>query len=134
MKNRLLLLALIGFIFSCNNDNSNNSLEADLIGIWKLTETLADPGDGSGVFMTVTSDKIIQFFNDGNVTSNGSLCDMSIQSDNASNGTYSISDSTINSPECVTSGFNITFELSNNLLILNYPCIEPCKAKFIKVD
>ena len=134
MKNGLLLFALIGFVFSCTNDDSNNSSEQDLIGTWKLTETLADPGDGSGVFTTVTSEKNIQFFNDGTVTSNGSICDMSIQSDNASDGTFSITDSTINSPECFNSGFNITFELTSTFLILNYPCIEPCRAKFIKVE
>ncbi|OUR94258.1 hypothetical protein A9Q87_01020 [Flavobacteriales bacterium 34_180_T64] len=134
MKKEVLFFALIGLLFSCNNDDSNNYSETELIGRWKLAETLADPGDGSGTFSTVISEKIIQFHADGIVTSNGTLCDLSILSETPSNGTYSMTELTISSSECVSSGLGISFELSSSILIMNYPCIEPCKAKFIKIE
>lgn len=36
---------------------------------------MADPGDGSGTFQPVESDKTIEFKNNGSVITNNSLCD-----------------------------------------------------------
>ncbi len=131
MKKILFTLITVGILFSCHNDNDSNT-ETTLIGNWKLIEVLADPGDGSGIFISVQSDKIITFENDGIITSNGNLCDMSISSDNQTTGTYSISESTYNSSNCNNPNYNFTYEQSGNILIVNYPCFEPCRAKFIK--
>ena len=131
MKKILFTLITVGILFSCHNDNDSN-IETTLIGNWKLIEVLADPGDGSGIFISVQSDKIITFENDGIITSNGNLCDMSISSDNQTTGTYSISESTYNSSNCNNPNYNFTYEQSGNILIVNYPCFEPCRAKFIK--
>jgi len=101
MKKVLIILLSIGVFISCaKNDDIKNT---DLIGKWKLIEVLADLGDGSGIFHSVSSDKIIEFQSNGTVTSNGSICDMSIESVSSSSGTYSLSDSTINSPICSNS-------------------------------
>lgn len=131
MKKILFTLITAGIICSCQNDDDSNS-DLELIGNWKLIEVLADPGDGSGTFYPVESKKIITFKTDGTITSNGNLCDMSISSDHQTSGTYSKSESTFNSSACDNPTYNFTFEKNNNLLIVNYPCIEPCQAKYIK--
>lgn len=133
MKKYIFSLFLIGIIFSCNKKDEDNQATG-LTGTWKLIETLADPGNGSGIYEVVESDKTIEFHEDGTVTSNGSLCDMSIESGTPSSGTYSISDSTISSHDCIDSELNINFESDGTFLIIHYPCIESCRAKFIKVN
>ena len=135
MKTGILYLALITILFSCKSDDENNSSEAELIGTWKLTENYADPGDGSGDFEAVDSEKIIEFFIDGSITSNGSLCSMSIQSEIPSSGTYSNTEFTISSPDCPNnSEMNIKFSLNNSALIISYPCFESCLSKYVKIQ
>ena len=131
MKKIIFTLITAGILFSCNNDDDSNT-ETNLIGDWKLIEVLADPGDGSGTFNSVESEKIITFKNDGTITSNGNLCDMSISSDNQTSGTYSNLEMTFNSTNCNDSAYDFTFEQNGDILIINYPCIEPCQAKYIK--
>lgn len=132
MKTIKLLISLVFLtLISCDNTDADDTANA-LVGTWKYTEMLADPGNGSGTFILVTSDKTITFDALGNVTSNGSLCDMSTASNNSSSGTYDLTTNTINSNSCPNS--NIIYEFSGTSLILNYPCIEPCKAKFVKVQ
>ena len=129
MKKVLFILIIIGIIFSCNKDVGSNT---ELIGDWKLIEVLADPGDGSGTFNSVDSEKIITFKSGGIITSNGNMCDMSLNSNNQTSGTYSSSELTFNSADCDNPDYNFTFEKKGNILIINYPCIEPCQAKYIK--
>jgi hypothetical protein len=130
MKNFFLLILIIGFVTSCNKNDEISNL-SDLEGRWKLSEVLADPGNGSGTFQSVTSNKTLEFDNNGNVTSNGFICDMSTGTNLNSSGTYSLTNRTINSNSCPNN--TIQFELNNGSLILTYPCIEPCKAKFIRL-
>ena len=131
MKKLIFSLITVGILFSCNNDDDSNS-NTELIGNWKLIEVLLDPGDGSGTFSSVESEKTITFESGGIITSNGNLCDMSINSDNQTSGTYSNSESTFNSADCNNPDYNFTFEQNESILIINYPCIEPCQAKYIK--
>lgn len=130
MKKSFLLIMIIGIIYSCNKNDESLNL-SDLEGRWKLSEILADPGNGSGTFQSVTSNKTLIFDNNGNVTSNGFMCDMSSGTNLSSSGTYSLINGTINSSSCPN--INIQFELNNNTLLLIYPCIEPCKSKYIRV-
>lgn len=132
MKQLTLLLALIGLLSSCNSGD-DLSPNTNLVGDWKLVEVLADPGDGSGTFSAVESNKILRFHQDGTVTSNGSICSMSIEANNPTSGTYSLTSSTINSPDCDNPDYNYQFELDGNTLIVIYPCIEPCQVKFSKI-
>jgi hypothetical protein len=131
MKKIVFLFSIIGLLSSCNN-NDDLSSNTDLVGEWKLIEVLADPGDGSGTFSAVESNKIIRFHPDGTITSNGSICSMSIEANNPTSGTYSITNSTFNSPDCDNSDYDYQFEHKGNILIINYPCIEPCKVKYTK--
>ena len=131
MKKTYLLISIAIFtLISCNKNDSNTSTNL-LVGTWKYTEMYADPGNGSGVFTPVTSTKTITFDATGNVTSNGSLCDMSTASNESSTGTYTAATNTLIPTSCPNT--TIIYELIGTTLILNYPCIEPCKAKFIKV-
>ena len=102
-----------------------------MTGTWELKEVLMDPGNGSGVFTAVSSDKNLVFHTNGNVNSNGIICDMSIESNTSTSGTYSENDSTIISATC--QNLIIKYEVSGDTLILIYPCFEACKAKYIKV-
>ncbi|MBO3097044.1 lipocalin family protein [Gelidibacter pelagius] len=131
MKKLIFTLITAGILFSCNNDDDSNP-NTDLIGNWQLIEVLSDPGDGSGTFTSVESDKTITFKSGGIIASNGNLCDMGINSGNPTSGTYSTSKWTFNSPDCDNPEYDFTFEQNGNILIINYPCIEPCKVKYKK--
>ena len=102
------------------------------MGNWKLKEVLADPGDGSGTFLPVQSNKRITFEANGVITSNGSLCDMSTAADAPTSGTYSNTNFTFNSTDCSDPNYNYSFEQTGTVLIITYPCFEPCKAKYVK--
>lgn len=131
MKKSILLLLLLSLLISCNK-NDQELAPASLIGTWKLTEMLEDPGDGSGTFKPVNSNKKIAFINNNQVTSNGILCDMSINSDTFTTGSYLEATKTINPSDCQS--LTINYEVDANSLILSYRCIEGCKAKYIKVE
>lgn len=132
MKQLAILLALIGLLASCNSDDDSNT-NTDLVGEWKLVEVLSDPGDGSGTFSAVESNKILRFNQDGTVASNGMICSMSTEANIPTTGTYSLSSSTINTPDCDNPDYDYQFEHDGNSLILIYPCIEPCLAKYRKI-
>ena len=72
MKKQVFLFLALGFLYSCDKDD-DKSTDKGLIGNWKLIEVLADPGDGSGTFAVVESNKIITFQQNGIITSNGTL-------------------------------------------------------------
>ncbi len=126
MKVSFAILVIISFLASCKKNDRDS-----LTGTWLLKEVLMDPGNGSGVFTAVGSDKNLVFNTNGNVNSNGVICDMSIESNTSTAGTYSEIDSTIISTTCPN--LILKYEVSGDTLILIYPCFEPCKAKYIKV-
>ena len=126
MKVSFAILVIISFLTSCKKNDRGS-----LTGTWELKEVLMDPGNGSGVFTAVGSDKNLVFNTNGNVNSNGVICHMSIESNTSTAGTYSEIDSTIISTTCPN--LILKYEVSGDTLILIYPCFEPCKAKYIKV-
>lgn len=134
MRMYVALFLALGILVSCDkpDDSPQNETTNFLIGNWKLIEVLADPGDGSGTFVPVESTKTVTFNEDGTISSNGSLCDLSISTSENSSGTYSISDSTYSSNDCFNPEYNYPFEQDGNNLIISYPCFEPCKSKFEK--
>ncbi len=130
MKNIILgLVLLMSALNSCSN---SAAVENELTGSWKLVETLADPGDGSGTYQPVESEKTITFNSDGTVrVLNGSFCPTGGESNPSGVGTYSIKDMMINPKDCES---RIQFEVKNANLILSFPCIEPCGEKSVKVN
>jgi len=131
MKRGLALLVM-GTLAACANQEEH-SHPVELIGSWQLIEQLADPGNGSGVFVEVESDKTIQFFSDGTVTSNGSLCSMDLSADQPSSGTYDVGDGSITPSDCLPT-YKIPFVIEDTHLILFHPiCIEACESKYVKI-
>lgn len=132
MKKQILLILTIVVLFSCNNDEQNNS-ETELIGNWKLIGVLADSGNGSGTFQTVTSDKTIEFKKNGTVITNTSLCNP-YSEEIISSGNFSLDTNTITTncqnPNIAT----INFELENQFLILNFISNEGYSQKFQKIN
>lgn len=125
----ILLFSFLLSISSCKKQK-----DPQLISEWRLIEVLADPGDGSGTFQPVISDKTIEFFSDGTVTSNGNLCTMSSPSGTGSSGSYDETEMTVTPDNCGVAAFVILYELSGENLILSYPCIEACREKYEAVD
>ena len=121
----LLFLAFIFLFASCKKEDG-----PELVNSWKLIEILADPGDGSGTFQAVSSTKIVSFFANGTVTSNGQLCNMGTQSNPSSEGTYVEAETAITPDNCGIAPFVIYYEFDGSNLILNYPCIEACREKY----
>jgi hypothetical protein len=132
MKKILLLVILVAISFSCNKDDNNSNTNSIIVGQWKLSHILSDPGDGTGTFQPVESGKTLIFRPDNIVTCNGSLCYMTVESDIATESTYSISNKTITS-DCSDTPDVITYEIIDAELILNYPCDEGCKAKYTRI-
>ena len=126
MKTSFAILVILSLFTSCKKNKRDS-----LTGTWELKEVLMDPGNGSGVFTAVSSDKNLVFHTNGNVSSNGIICDMSIESNTSTSGTYSAIDSTIISATC--QNLIIKYEVSGDTLILIYPCFEACKAKYTRV-
>lgn len=123
------LLCIILLISSCDSPDK----PADIVGTWKLAEVLADPGDGSGTFQPVNSEKAITFNPDNTFESSGTLCIPEIEPVSATMGTYDTDAMTI-SPNC---GFQQTaplrYEMSSNGLIIYFHCIEACAQKYRKI-
>ena len=135
MKKIFVIFCTLTLLFSCSSDEK--SIPLDLIGTWELQEVNNDPGDGSGTFQKVESDKNLIFKKNFEITSNGSLSDNSISSGSASHGVYRItgdSDASgiITLSKSEYQSMEIRFEIKNSALYVYYPCIEGCAAKYTK--
>lgn len=123
-----LLLALALFTFSCAEDD-DTLIPSGIVGEWELVEFLGDPGDGSGVFQPIDSDKRITFTEQNTFSATESMC--SFNDDTESTGTYSLENNTISTDNCATAGgSSIGLELIGNELIVSYLCIEACQEKY----
>jgi len=116
----LILAFIILSVSACEKFGS----ETSLTGKWKLTETLADPGDGSGQWVSVKkSDKYLQLNSDGTLSGNSFsnykqyriIDDQKIEFINQ-NGTATIHN----------------YKLSGNSLEISGACIEACGSRFKK--
>jgi len=134
MKKNAFLILLVAILSSCSqDDNSNSETETVLLGKWKLIEQLADPGDGSGTFQPINSQKIIEFFKDGKISStNGSLCEP-YSEEQIYIGNYSKDKNKIMT-NCQNPNIaSIGFEIKNDNLILNFASNEGFSQKFEKI-
>lgn len=108
--------------------------ESALVGTWKLTDVLVDPGNGRGTFQKANQDKVITFLSDGTLKSNTSYCQMSKDATIGTAGSYSMNNSKL-VIACDTTESSINFELKDGALIIEYPtqCMETCKEKYVRV-
>ena len=138
MKNPIfILLALL--LINCTSDDAKPKIDnPELLGKWRVIEQLADPGDGSGTFQPISSNRTVEFFSNGTVTASGTLCFMGTEN-NSGSGTFVLdSESGLNEGEitpndCNPDFYRISFEIESSNLILWYPCIEGCGEKFVKI-
>lgn len=134
MKNLFLFLAICTLLSGCEtSDDPGNALSSDIVGTWQLIANLADPGDGSGTFQPVNSNKTITFNADGTFTSNGDVCDLTITTNTSSSGTYNTTDKTING-NCGTTNFPISYSIDNLTMDVSYFCIEACESRYRKIN
>jgi len=126
--------------FSSCTISDDKSLGKNVVSKWKLIEQLADPGDGSGVFMPVVSNRTIEFYDDGTVKTNGELCYMSSEVGSVHFGAYSdTEDNEYFNGEIIPDGCEyeetkIYFQFDDSNLILWYLCIEGCGQKYSKIE
>lgn len=117
-------------ILSCTTDDV---ADAELLGDWTLIEIYSDPGDGSGSFSAVNSQKMVTFSSDNSITSNGVLCDISLDVTTPTTGVFSEETMTFNTEACGSLDLNYQFEIEGNTLIIYPFCIEGCGAKYRKI-
>jgi hypothetical protein len=123
---KILLPAFIGLLLlsSCEEDLNTSTI----IGQWKLTETLADPGDGSGTYQAYDGNQIVTIYSDSSVTFNESLFCLPQTLDGGLSAT--IAGDSVYWEAC---DLTFRYELKNDLLFFYPPCIEPCGYKFEKI-
>jgi len=136
MKNTIALLLLSATFISCAK--TETLAENNLIGQWLLTETLADPGDGSGTYQPVDSERKITFLTNGTFEMNQDPCPTIVRQQDSAKGTYNLNDSTLTVTGCrfegATEDHQINFSVNEGHLFLLYPCIEPCGEKYKKLE
>ncbi len=125
MKYFITVFSFFLIALACTKSSDNNS---SLIGRWKLTETLADPGDGSGTWMPATADYIIQFNKDNTAYENPVNPYRNINRYNVT------SDSTLTMFYSDGTSQNLYFKIENNTLTLMGGCIEACGTKYKRTD
>lgn len=130
-----ILLALIGLIvLNSSCDKYTCGFSEGIVGEWKLVEELMDPGDGSGTFQPVSSNKKIEFFNDGTFEANGEMCVMANQASSNHSGTYDSSAETFSPDNCsLAAPLSYIYSIDGDTLILSYPCFEGCQQKYYKL-
>ncbi len=133
MKTKFLIIFSILLIISCrNNDDNENSI----IGTWKLSAQLADPGDGSGTFQAVSNNRTVTFYRNGTYSSNGNFCTMNSDSNETTTGSYSFTNTEKSlTPNCNNSIIKLKLNIENNQLTMtNFGCYESCAQKYVKLN
>ncbi len=126
-------LLLLFFLATAACQKSNESPNPDRFnGTWIVKKHYADPGDGSGKYMDVTTDppQYLKFLSGGTVNSNYIYFGLQgLQS-------FSVIDSTrirftfrttSSQPESI-----YFYQFAGDTLILRPPCIEGCGIKMVK--
>lgn len=136
MKKLLYLLSLSLVLLSCR-ETSEPIDTSDLVGQWQLAEQYFDPGDGSGTFSPIASDKRIEFFDNGIYSSNGQLCTMSPDSDQPSSGIIIPADGKLKSDNCGVNSDRdvlVSYKIEDDFLELSYSCYEGCRQRYKKIE
>ncbi|MEO7802262.1 MAG: lipoprotein [Ginsengibacter sp.] len=119
MKKYFTILLFAALLTSC----SKNLSKTGLVGKWKLTESLMDPGDGSGQWTSPSEKTIIEFTNSG-----------LIKYENKQSDNYKVtSDSTMELLSGSSSTINYRYKVDVDKLYMRPPCIEACGEKYERV-
>jgi len=128
MKKLTFILLISAYLLSCSSTKNTT-----ILGTWKLTEQRLDIGDGNSTFTKIESGKTMTFLADGTITSNGAICFMTQMPEVQTTGTYDTLTKTLTSKDCPKTALKISYEVNNGVLVINYPCMEPCQQKFVKL-
>jgi hypothetical protein len=132
LKKLFTLGIIITFGVSCKKEVCTST--SGIVGEWKLVEELMDPGNGSGTFQPVSSNKKIKFCDDLTFETNGEMCNMTNQTGSTHVGIYNTSTSMIEPQNCTnTAPLGISYSVSADTLIINYPCFEGCAQKYYRI-
>ncbi len=125
MRSILLLLLLFAFAACKKNPSFENN---SLVGKWKLTESLADPGNGSGKWQKAdpVNPQYLEFKNDGRLIA--SPVDMY----NADH--YKITGDSSMIFIRGSENFPIRYTFTKTLLTILPPCIEGCGQRYVPVE
>jgi hypothetical protein len=120
-----LPIAIILFALACGKENIKGN--SALTGKWKLVESLADPGGGSGTWMPVQTSTDVQFYANGNL---GGTTFPSYVS-------YTVKDSvTLTFIQANKTIQNYRYKISHDTLSMSPAgpiiCIEACGIRFKK--
>lgn len=119
MTRYIIILGLAIFAVSC----SKNLSKTGLVGKWRLTESLMDPGDGSGQWTAPAENTVIEFTKSGIIKYDGG------ESDN-----YKIvNDSLLQISSSSSSTVNYSYKVDGNKLFMRPPCIEACGDRYIRL-
>jgi hypothetical protein len=132
----LLVIAFILFASACNKENiavkdKNVTVKANstLTGKWKLVESLADPGDGSGTWMAVSNSTQLLLNVNGTMSGNTFTEYIGFILKDSVTLTFSQADNTIQ---------NYRYYIHQDTLSMSPDgpiwCIEGCGIRFKKED
>ena len=127
MKNCIKSVLLFSLLLFACTKSSDNKTNVSLIGKWRLTETLVDPGDGSGKWTKVNSDDYIQFTEDSTYQTNkpatGDIVKFSLPTDSTITFIYVTGQSS-----------SYYYKINGNELTIMGGCYEACGSKYVKQD
>ena len=135
-KIKIFLIIFSLCAFKCSDENSPVLENNGLVGKWKLTEYLADPGDGSGKWQPATDDysHIIEFHADGQFTEIKGKAQSSIP---LYKGYKLKGDNQIEMlriDESIPSHIWTYSDMSSTELTLSYGCFEACSGRYVAVE
>lgn len=126
MKNLCILLLVFSVaIFACEKKDPGTDGPGEIYGRWKLRETLADPGDGSGKYEKVTGKTKYLVVDASGTMSGDALPDLQ---------SFKILDSVrieVFSKTYMKS-LPYMYKVSAKTLTLNPPCFEGCGFRFVR--
>lgn len=118
------ILTLSIWQLSCKKENETEGSK-DIYGIWRLTESYVDPGNGSGKYKEVTGEpKYLIFDKSGNVKGTAFSNLVSFRILDSVVIKFVVKDS--------NQSVNYRYKISERSLTLNPPCFEGCGFKFVR--
>lgn len=134
MKKLFLLLLAAFALPACQKDQDDRLNLTVLEGTWLLTEVLFDPGDGSGEFRKVDSERQLSLTPENTYSANYDICQAIEEGENFT-GIFERIDAQEFLIPCAGSLLNsVQGRLEGGFLVLYYPCDEPCAYKFRKIS
>lgn len=138
---KLSIFLFLFILYGCSEevnpcDNPEFDCTASVESHWELIEVLADPGNGSGSFNEVSSERNIIFLTDNTFISEGLLCNPDLTNTEIHTGNirYGDSENTLEFEACDNTIDQVRFVIEGDELLVYFQCIEACIHKYKRVD